>query len=150
MTVLTIQKELTTIPKILKKRIKFETEAVTMDNPNEMKYSIVDDFNTDTGTHTNTEIYSGRLYATVTDGNWVSDTYTAESDATIAELRVKGDQLAPGMIYYVSTNNGVYFQEISGLNTPITLTPPGKYIKVKIRFNSSTTPQIDSYSLLYK
>jgi hypothetical protein len=147
-TTLTVQKEINTVYTILKKRITFETQAVSMDNPNEMKYSIIDDFSVDLGTHTNTAIANGRLYATSGGGYWVSEVTNAETDATTAEFRVKGDQLVAGMQYFVSTNNGLFYQSITP-NTAITLTPPGRVIKVKVLFNI-TTPQIDSYSLLYK
>lgn len=148
MTILTVQKEINTIPKILKKRITFETQAIDKTNPNEMRYSWFFDFNTDSGTHSNTEISDGVLKTDASSsGTWISPTNSITNNATACELRVKGESL-PGTLYYVSTDSGVTYQSIS-LNTSLTLSPPGPNLRIKIEINSAST-LIDAISLLYK
>lgn len=151
LTILTIQKEQSTISKILKKRITFETQAIDKTNPNEMRYSWFFDFNTDSGTHetpAKTEITGGvlKLKSGETSGTWISEVNTLSSNATSCELRAKVNAI--GSNYYVSTDNGITWQSIS-LNTLLTLSPPGQYLKIKVELNSAST-EIDSLCLLYK
>lgn len=150
-TVLTIQKESSTISNILKKRITFETESSSMENPYEMKYSWLFTFDTESGVHTNTKIdtISGRLLLQTgqTSGNWVSDVNSLNSNMTECELRVKGESLS-GVTYSVSVDNGFTWQDVSPFVKKI-LTPPGQSIKIKVNFIAATT-QIDSLMLLYK
>jgi len=146
-TVLTVYKEISTIPKILKKRITFETESSEMENPNEMRYSWLFDFNTDSGTHSSTQIANGVLKTDGSaSGTWISKVNALSENATSCELRAKVN--ATGSDYYVSTDNGITWQSIS-LNTLLALSPPGQNLKIKIILNSAST-EIDSLCLLYK
>jgi len=150
LTVLTIQKEMSTIPKILKKRISFEIESTEKENPNEMRFSIIETFDSDIGTHSTTEITEGRLKTTTgnSTGTWISNLITTSNNVTSYELRVKGEAL-PGTIYSISTDGGSTYQSINALNMAYSASPPGTNIKIKIVFASAST-QIDAYSLLYK
>ena len=149
-TTLTIEKEPKKIAHLIKERIGQEQKLADMPNPNEMRYSWIETFDSDSGTHTNTEITDGllKLQTGQSSGNWVSDLKTITSNATNCELRVNGSSLA-GTNYYVSTDGGNNWQTISGLKTSITLSPPGLNLKVKIELNSANT-EINSINLLYK
>lgn len=148
-TILTVQKEMNTISKILKKRIVFEKQAIEMENPNEMRYSWLFDFNIDSGSHTDTEITDGRLkcQSGQSSGTWISQTSTITSDVTDCELRINGEAL-PGTVYYVSNDNGTTWASIN-LNTKHTFTIQDKNLKLKIELNSAST-QIEALVLLYK
>lgn len=146
-TILTVQKETSTLPRILKKRITFETQTSEMENPNEMRYSWLFDFTTDSGTHSTTQITNGVLK---TDGSasgiWISEVNALSENAVACELRAKVN--ATGSTYYVSSDNGITYQSIT-LNTLLTLSPPGQNLKIKVVLNSAST-EIDSINLLYK
>jgi hypothetical protein len=157
-TILTIQKEISTIPKILKKRIQFEQESTQKDNPFEMRYAYLDTFDSATGTTgtgdsvtttSNPQIVGGVLK---TDGSstatWISNTISTEGTITSFELRAEGDVLS-GTTYAISFDSGVSYQSISSLNTEITASPPGTTTKLKITLNSAQT-QIKSIGLFYK
>ena len=146
-TVLTVQKEISTLPKILKKRITFENQAVEMENPNEMRYSWIFDFNTDSGTHDSTEISNGVLKTDGgASGTWISEVKTLSETALSCELRAKVN--LTGSNYFVSVDDGISWQSIN-LNTLLTLSPPGSNLKIKIELNSATA-EVDSLCLLYK
>ena len=149
LTILTIQKEINTIPKILKKRITFETQATDMENPNEMRYSWNFDFNTDSGVHTNTEITDSllQLQTGQSSGNWISELNDVDANVTAFELRATGEDMSNAS-FAVSTDNGTNWQSIS-LNTAQNSTPPGENLKIKVTL-SATTARLNSLCLLYK
>jgi len=149
-TTVTITKETSTLPRILKKRITFETQSTEFENINELRYSWIFDFNTDSGTHSDTQITEGVLNTggEVT-GTWISDNLSVTSDITACELRANGDNLPGNVNYYISTDGGVVWQLVSNLNTLFTPNPPGSTLKLKIVINSATT-NLDSLMLLYK
>jgi len=147
-TVVTITKETSTLPRILKKRITYETQATEFENINELRQSWLFDFNTDTGTHSSTQIAEGFL---TTDGGasgtWISEDNGVTTDITACELRVSGDAL-PGTNYLVSVDGGIVWQSITP-NVLLTPNPSGKTLKLKVELNSATT-NVDSLMLLYK
>lgn len=148
-TILTVQKEVSTLPKILKTRISFESQATTKINPNEMRFTLLFDFKEDVGIHNSTEITEGILKTDgAASGTWISTLLTTPSNLTNYELRVKGESL-PGTTYFISTDGGVTYQDIAVLNTIYSALPPGLNILLKITFASANT-QIDALSLLYK
>jgi hypothetical protein len=148
MTVLTVQEETSTLPKILKKRITFETQTSEMENPYEMRYSWLFDFIVDSGTHSTTEITGGVLKTTAGNatGTWISDVNTLSENALSCELRAKVNSI--GSVYYVSTDDGANWQSIT-LNTLLNLSPPGTNLKIKVELNAEAT-EIDSICLLFK
>jgi len=147
-TTLTVHKETSTLPRILKKRITFESQSSSMENANELRYSWLFDFNTDSGTHSGTEIADGFLK---TDGGgsgtWISDDNEVTTDITACELRVSGDAL-PGTTYSISVDGGIVWQTITP-NILLTPNPSGKTLKLKVGLSSATT-NVDSLMLLYK
>jgi hypothetical protein len=151
MTELTIQKERTSIPKILRQRVKFEAEIMKNVNPNDLDYSRIWDFSTSTGTHSNTEISiststgEGVLKTTGgSTGTWISELVSLSSNISAIELRIKGDVIS-GIQLSVSTDGGIVYTPIVYGTTTI---PAGSNIKVKLVLNSATT-QVKALALLY-
>jgi len=148
-TILSIEKEPRKVYHVLRDTISAGQKLSEKTNPNEMKFSIIEPFNLESGTHSSTEITEGRLkLASGSSGNWTSDQTTTSKNVAAVELRVNGETL-PGTTYSVTTDGGITFQTISSLNTQVNMSPPGKKIKTKITFASADT-QITSYALLYK
>jgi len=148
-TILTIEKEPKKIYHLMKDRITKEEKLSERENPNEMKYSWINTFDSDSGSHSDTEISEGRLklQSGKSTGSWISDKMTISSDATGCELRAKGEAL-PGTQYFVSTDDGNIWQPVD-LNIEKVPSPTGRDLKIKITLNSSST-QLDSIGLLYK
>ena len=147
-TTITIYKEISSIPSVLKKRLSFEQAISTNDNPYEMEYSNIWDFNSDSGTHDSTVISGGFLLTDgAASGNWISAGIALDFTPTYVEVRATGTALE-GTTYSVSADNGINFQVLLP-NTQLTLAPPGEPLKVKVSLNSAST-QIDTLCLLYK
>lgn len=151
-TVLTIQKEQSTISKVLKKRLTFESESTEKDNPNEMKYTWNFDFDADSGTHSNTKITTGVLKTTAASGTWISQLNSISSNATYYELRAVGETLTE-VVYEFSTDGGNTWQHgdtgVIVLKTSYECAPPGTNLKIKVNLNSADS-QIDALCLLYR
>lgn len=148
-TTLKIEKEPRQIHHLMRDRINKEQKLSEMANPNEMRYTWNFDYDSDSGTHTSTQITEGVLKTDGgASGNWVSAGRTETSTVTHFEVRAVGDAL-PGTDYYVSTDNGVTWQQITALKTSQAAAPPGKNLKLKVELNSAST-QVDSLALLYK
>jgi len=145
-TTLNIEKEGSSIPRIISNRINAEQKLADMPNPNEMNYSWNFDFNTDSGTHSSTEIVDGYLHATSSPGTWISETNTTQDNVSAVEIRVTGDNLS-GVSYYASVDDGVTWYNLT-LNTQKNVTP-GNFLKIKVVLTDTTT-KIDSLALLYK
>lgn len=150
LTVLTIKKEGNTLSKVLKKRIVFETESTEKENPNEMRFSWINTFDSDSGIHSDTEITEGvlKLQSGKSTGTWISDLKTVSSNVSAFELRIRGGAI-PGTECYVSIDGGNRWQVVSNLNTSYDSFPSGINLKLKIVLNSASS-QIDSLALLYK
>ena len=149
MTTLTVQKETSTIPKILKKRIQVESETSSKPNPNEMRFSVLYDFESDSGTHSSTEISDGLLKTDGgASGTWISPTTEITDNVSSFEVRASGNSL-PGTVYYVSLDGGSTYQTIDALNTEQTSSPPGNSIRFKVDLNSAST-EVKVASIMYK
>lgn len=151
MTEVTIQKERTSIPKILRKRIKFESEIMKNINKNDLDYSYVWNFDSESGTHSSTRISinsntgTGVLETTGgATGTWISDLLTLDSNVSAVELRMAGSDTA-GTQLFVSVDGGTVYNSVLSGDTTIT---SGQDIKIKVVLNSATT-QISALALLY-
>ncbi len=151
MTELTIQKERTSVPKILRNRIKFESEIMKNINLNDLDFSYIWDFNSEIGTHSGTQISinpnTGKGYLETTGGatgTWESPLLELDSNVSAVELRMAGTDTSTVQLF-VSVDGGTVYNTVLSGNTTITA---GKDIKVKVVFNSATT-QITALSLLY-
>jgi len=147
-TILRVSKEATKIPRIIKERILKEKELKQIINPNNLEYSWNFDFDTDSGTHSNTEITDGilKLQSGASSGIWISDTLTLSSNVSAVECRLTGTALA-GIKVYLSTDGGNTYTQIWGLGTGANI-PVGKNLKLRVVIPSSST-QIESMVLLY-
>ncbi len=155
-TELTVQKERLDIPNILKKRIKVETGITANINPNEMDYSIVFDFKTNTGDHSNTEINTD-LGILKTDGSssgtWTSPVITTSSNVTDIEPRISGSKIE-GVRTFISLNGGQSFVEARYNQTSFSegnvgTIPDGNQVRLRIEIPDADT-EITSAGILYK
>ena len=153
MTEVTIQREHTSIPKILRKSIKQSAELMTSVNANDLDYSYIWDFNTAMGTHSNTQISispnatppEGVLKTTGgATGTWESDVLELGSNISAVEVRIAGQNTA-GTQLFVSTDGGTVYNTVLSGDTTITA---GRDIKIKVVINSATT-EITAVALLY-
>ena len=141
-----VEQEEEGISKIIQNINQKSDRSIEADNINKLDYSWNFEFDSDSGTHSTTEITEGVLKATAATGTWISDGMDIDNNATLCELRVKGETI-PGTVFYVSIDNGITWQSLS-LKTLKTLSPPGKNLKIKVELNSAST-QIYSVVLLY-
>lgn len=150
-TIVNIKKPRLNIPEILKRNIQFQTETTEGDNPNEMEFSIIYDFTTETGgTKSNVQITDGVLKTTAGNsaGTWISPPITIPTRATAIESRMTGDSLASTQFFVDMTGSNV-FTQIAGPNTTAKTIATGKKVQIKLALNSANT-QIRSVGLLYK
>ena len=148
-TTLTIEKETSTIPKILKKRIAFETESTEKENPYEMRYSWLFTFDTDNGTHSGTQIIDGilKLSTGESNGSWESELLELDNPFTVIEARVSGDNLV-GVEVWASADGNPY-TKIAGPGERAKVILSGIDLKIRLNLNSPYT-QIKAASILYK
>lgn len=148
-TILNIEKESKKIYHIIKDRISTEKKLTETPNPNEMGYSYIWDFNSDSGTHSDTEITDGVLKTTSgnSTGTWISELVELEDQFTAIESRIRGSSLA-GMKVFLSID-GRSYQQIGGLGAVSQTIVTGIDLRVKIEIYSENT-QIDSFGILYK
>ena len=150
MTILTIKKERSTIPNILKKRIKFETDITISNNPNEHDFSEIYDFNSDTGTHSNTEIEINSVTGKgvlktdgASTGTWTSPTLNLSSNLSgSSDIKFEGTDISSVQVH-ISTDGGTIFTPL-----PAVSIPSGRRIKIKMILNSANT-RIDTLAILY-
>ena len=118
----------------------------TSSNPFGMKFSYNFLFNSDSGTHSGTEITSGVLKPTGTTGTWTSPAKEHSYNITTAYLKMIGEKIENVSIS-VSANNGDNYQSISN-NNKIDFTATGQQLRIKAEITDSTS-RIDSLSILY-
>lgn len=148
-TTVTIEKEPRKIYHVMRDTISKGQKLSETPNPNEMRYTVLYTFDSDSGTHSSTQITDGVLKTDGSStGTWISDTTTAQDGVTAIELRVTGDALS-GTTYQISTDGGATYTTIPSLKTQVTGFAPGTSIKLKIVLNSAST-QIKSAGILYK
>lgn len=149
MTEVTIKKERTTMPNLLKKRIKFESEITAINNPNEMDYSIIENFDSNVGTHSNTTISNGALRISGSAiGIWTSDDLSLNGDISGKNIELRVNAIGEFTLR-VSYNGGLTYNTFS----PSTLyVPPSTFainsVKVRIELNTDTT-QINTLGIFY-
>ena len=151
MTEIIIKKERTSVPNILRNRIKVESNLMKSINKHDLDFSYIWDFNTDTGTHSNTTIDvnpntgDGVLKTTGgATGTWESDVLELGSNISAVELRMSGQNKA-GTQLFVSVDGGTVYNSVLVDDTTITA---GRDIKIKVVINSATT-EINAVALLY-
>lgn len=149
-TKVTIEKFSPSVPTMMKARIEAEQQLSDTPNPYELEYSwiITFDDETDTGSHNNTEIASGRLklVSGASSGTWISTTTTATNNITKAQVKAAGNNITQAT-FYISNNNGATWQTVT-LNDLTTLSSTGNKLKIKVVINSSNV-EIDTIGILY-
>lgn len=148
-TTVSVSKEPRNITHVLKSMINTENKLKSTSlNPEEMRHSWVERFDSDSGTHSNTEIDNGylKLASGKTSGYWVSSTRILSSSATEAYLLLNGEVL-DDVVVKVSVDNGITYNTITR-KEKITFTA-GKYLKIKIEFSNSSS-KADSIGVYYK
>ena len=150
-----IKKQRLNIQNIFKKNIITQSDAVERVNPNDMDFSQLITFETDSGTHNNTLINEGYLKVTAgqNSGQWISDLYSLPDDVSAVEFRFSGDYLtqqysATTSYLWYSLNGGTtwHLNPVSG--TSITV-PTGRDLKIRIDLNSSDA-RVKVTAFLYK
>lgn len=151
MTEVTIEKERTSVPRILRKRIKFESEIAKSVNPNNLDYSYIWTFNTDSGTHSSTQVVidnvtaKGVLQTTGgATGTWTSDLLTLDSNVSAIELKKSGENDSTVQLF-ISVDGGTVYNSVLSGDTTITA---GQDIKLKVVINSATT-RVKAVAMLY-
>jgi hypothetical protein len=145
-----VNKEPRMVSHILKDRVEQENrKKSTTINPEGMRFSYNFLFQSDTGTHNNTEITNGVLKPTASSGTWISPSRSLSSNITEAYLIMNGETLT-GATVSVSGNNGVTYQAFTANRTKITMSSAiGTNLVVKVEFDNADT-QITSLSIQYK
>ncbi len=92
------------ISDMVKKRVKFESKITENLNPFNLDFSNIIRFNTDSGTHNNTEINEGYLKVKLgeSSGQWISDIIDLDDDPVKLQAKMVGDLLIQQ--YGVSTS----------------------------------------------
>jgi len=146
-TEVTVQKERSSIPQILKKRIKFEYTVSDIDNANEMKHSYLNTFDTDSGTHSETKIESGSLLPTSLPAIWISDTIQLSIIPSYMESRISGNNLA-GTAVFVSFDNGSTYTYLDNYISTQVSTDINT-CRIKVVFDSELT-ELKTMGVYYK
>lgn len=148
-TTVKVSKEPRQVTHIFKSIVESSSQLKqTSPNPEEMRFSYTELFDSDTGNHTSTSILDGFLKIESGDsGTWVGPTRDIDANATEAYLILKGEVL-DGAIIKFSADNGVTYTQLSH-KQKITLDTPGNKLKVKIEL-SDTSTRIDSVAVLYR
>ncbi len=117
-------------------------------NPHEMRNTQTFIFDTDVGTHTNTEITAGVLKIKTGDsGTWLSPVKTTSSNVSEVYLLVTGETLT-GATYRISADNGANWEDVL-TKERITLAYPGNNLLIEVKLSDPDT-QIKSLGDLYK
>ena len=152
-TELIIQKSRVDLAAILKSNIKFKTNIPDNLNKNDMNFSQVIGFDSDTGVHSDTEITEGslRVVSGKSVGTWISNVINLDSDITQIEFRKTGENLTK--LYGVTTSY-IWFSLDGGTTwkiytTDTTEVPTGRDLKIRIDLNSSDAT-VDAVAVLYK
>lgn len=148
-TLVRVNKEPRRIPHILANMATTSSQQQnTSSNPYEMRYSYGFSFDSDSGTHSNTQITEGVLVATSTPGIWVSPAKVLTANVSECYLVMNGETLT-GASVQVSGNDGKDWEYITNMSRITLSSSLGSNLKVRVTISSANT-QITSLSILYK
>jgi len=148
--------------KLIKNNDKDIREKSTFNNPNNMEYSYHFTFANDNNvaTHSNTETEDGKLKLTTGNdsGTMISNALTLDEDINYAEVRFNGNDDCDLCSFEVSADDGENYDEVTvgtkgDPGTQISISNPGKKLRLKVIMASSTTktlPEIESCVVLAK
>lgn len=153
----TVAESIKGISGYFKDRFKRELEKIEILNPNSMKYTYNEAFDSDTGSHSSTQLSGGKLILASgsSNGIWTSASKTLPENVGFFEIRVSGQDLDNSTIE-VSTDGGQIYSSVYNLSTQtnqLFTISSGNSIAIKIRLNSATSypnPFVSSFSVLFK
>jgi hypothetical protein len=150
-TTVNVEKKPRTISHVLSNMIQSQQDLKQVSlNPEDMDYSYIFLFNTDTGTHDKTEITSGllQLQAGQSSGTWISGAKNTDADVTQCYIVAIGTGLDNATIY-VSSDNGLNWLVCGNKSLASILSNYGRNLRVKVVISSAST-QVDSLAVMYK
>jgi len=151
-SVVTVNKNPQALPFVFRNIANVTDDAKkTSTNPSEMRFSYSFTYDSDSGSHTSTEITEGvlKLESPAISGNWQSATRTLSGDITQAYLVINGSKVT-GASVEVSGNNGISYDTISSKET-ITVSAGVKGLQLKIKVSiTDVETEINSLSIMYK
>lgn len=150
-TVVTMKQDRVSLSGIVKSRVKFETGIGESDNPNDFDYSYVWTFDSDTGTHSNTEIVRVgenndgvlKVIDGQTSGTWLSEIINTPRYVSGIEVRMNGTSMDGSQIRITATGSAPYVL-VTSAGTPLTT---GTDIQVQLDLLENA--QITSLAVLY-
>jgi hypothetical protein len=147
--------------KVIRRSYKFQNDVTENINPNKMDFSIIYDYNLDSGdrlfnsgTFSNVEIEIGAtgmgVLKTISGetGTWTSAEILTSSPVTAVEIRQNSTDLA-GTKFFVSLDKGRTFKEIGSAAGDFTFPNAENSIIVRADIKSSNT-RIKKIGILYK
>ena len=121
--------------------------AIETDNTNKRNFSWNFDFESDSGTHSSTQITDGVLKTDGSaSGTWISPNITVDTNVTGVDMKTVGDSLA-GTKIRLSVNGGITYTQIWGEGLK-EIVPLGRNLRIRVDISSANT-QIKSMALLY-
>jgi hypothetical protein len=152
-TTLKIYKEPRIVSHVMKTIIENANKSQnTSSNPEGMTDAYTFTFDTDTGTHSNTQIVSGVLKLAVgeTSGSWISPVRTLPSNLDKCYL-ILNTTLITGVTVSVSGNGGIDYETLSNKTLKTISIAKGQNLYVKVDIADTTaTCEINSLSVQYK
>lgn len=150
-TTITINKEARTIAHIFKQNIETQSKSQqTSSNIENLDFSAIELFNSDSGTHSGTVIQDGVLKLSgVAPGTWTSPVINTADQLYLNQIRVvlSGDNI-PGVTLQMSANGGLNYEAIS-IKTLTTISSSlGSNIILRITLGENSS-QVDSFSIQY-
>lgn len=142
-TSLGVTKRKLDLPKLIKKNIVAVTQLSEHVNANDMDYSHIITFESDSGVHSDTVINEDylKVLAGQNSGQWISDLIELPGDVTEIEVKFSGDYLvkqygATTSYLWISVNGGTTWKINPPLGTTTTIVT-GRDLKIRVDLNSS-------------
>lgn len=149
-TEVTLQKERTTIPNILKPRISFESDVITNVNPNDLDYSYIETFDSSSGSFTNTRFRGGQLETDGSStGTWNSGVIVLNTRPSEVSFSIKGSDIT-NVTVRISLDGVTFVPVISnGVGQTFTLSFVTTNLIIEVDLNSANA-KVETLAVLYK
>lgn len=142
-TVIGIKEQRLKLSTVIKGNYEFQSLITTNNNPNDLSFSRIIQFISDSGIHSGTVINDNYLKVEEggISGTWQSDLIELDSNPTSFEVRWTGENLSKDYAtttsnIWLSVNNGTTWTLIPSNGVPTSILV-GKNVKIKIDLNSS-------------
>jgi len=142
-TEFTVEQKRTNTPKVIKDIVQSQSELSENNNPNDLDFARIITFETDIGTHDDTQISENylKVYSGKSQGTWISPIYTLDDDVSEIEIRWAGDNLTQD---YLTTSAQLWFSFNGGATWKLnpesgstSTVVSGRDLRLKVVFNSS-------------